>query len=620
METLTCIALARELNRLLVGMQIALAEQADAGETLLIQLHGKRAKGSGTSSGWLTMSSCLGDPLMFFHEGKPALTERAWPAPLSEHIEGMYVRSVSHGGMDRVITIGMSVSPAGGDGPSLHVELFSARVRAYLAAAGTDEVIEAHAPRREGGARGPAKGSAYSAPAAPQGRLDPLASTAEAIASKLPPDPGEDDLVRALLGVGRTLAREALARSKGGSLESAEALKEMLARAVEAIEGGAGGFVVAPSREGARHQGGATAEPAGGEAGDENGLASRPAGTEGIPSSRKEGPAGRSSSEIAAPAPMALAFEPSLQPHVEVKSFPTVNDAVRHAFLSCRKLALDLDRRRAAAKSIRARLRRASKTRNALLDELAEAGRAGEYRLKGELLLAHMVRIPKGAKTAEVPHPEAPGGKLKVALDPRLSPHGNAEAYFKKARKLQKKLSFLPSRIEELSHREASLQHELSKVTSGEAPAGPLAPASRPRGRRPASERWPTGIAPRRLVSSDGWTMYVGRNNRENDYLTFAFAKPDDLWFHAHGVAGSHVVLRREERKAMPSKRCVAETASVAAYFSKGRTSQTVAVVYTEKKYVRKPRKGKPGTALYSHERTVMVAPSLPPDRGEDSA
>lgn len=606
METLTCIALARELNRLLVGIQIALAEQADAGETLLIQLRGKRAKGSGASSGWLTMSSCLGDPLMFFHDAKPALTERAWPSPLSEHIERMYVRSVSHGGMDRVITIGMSASPGGGDGPSLHVELFSARVRAYLAAAGTGEVIEAHAPRREGGARGPARGSAYSPPAAPRGRLDPLASTAEAIADKLPPDPGEDDLVRALLGVGRTLAREALARSKAGSLEPAEALKGMLARAVEGMEGGAGGFVVAPSREGARHQGGATAEPARGEAEGENGPT--------------PGPAGRSSAEIAAPAPMALAFEPSWQPHVEVKSFPTVNDAVVHAFLSCRKLALDLDRRRAAAKSIRARLRRAEKTRSALLHELAEAGRSGEYRLKGELLLAHMGRIPKGAKTAEVPHPDAPGGKLKVALDPSLSPHGNAEAYFKKARKLQKKLSFLPGRIEELSHRGASLQHELSKVTSGEAPVGLPASASRPRGRRPARERWPTGIAPRRLVSSDGWTMYVGRNNRENDYLTFAFAKPDDLWFHAHGVAGSHVVLRREERKAMPSKRCVVETAAAAAYFSKGRTSQTVAVVYTEKKHVRKPRKGKPGTALYSHERTVMVAPSLPPDRGEDSA
>jgi predicted ribosome quality control (RQC) complex YloA/Tae2 family protein len=640
METLTCIALARELDRMLSGMQIVLAEQADAGETLLLQLLGRSSGGSGAKSGWLTMSSCLHDAVMFFHEKKPALTERAWPAPLSEHLERMHVESVSHGGMDRVIAVKMSSSPGGAGGPSLHVELFSRRLRAYLTEAGTGRVIGAHAARRETGARSSEVEVAYSPPAPPLHRLDPLKAGAPTIRDRLPPDPEQDDLVAALFGVGRTLAREVLARSAAGSLDPAGVLKEMLARAVEAvepIEGHGGGFVVLSSRgDGTGEAQGPAAGPgadegAGATAGVEAHGAGRGARAAGA-SAAAASPSG-AGDEVGAGAPMALAFEPSSLPHARVVRYPTVNDAVRCAFTSCRKLALDIDRRRAAAKRIHAGLKRTTKTRIALLEELAEAERAGEYRLKGELILAHMGTIPKGASEVELPHSDAPGGALRVGLDPRLSAPANAQAYFKRARKLGRKLSALPARIEALERKEAKLRDELSEVNSGQgptapagaadpaipaAPAGAAATGTRPQPRRRARDRWPTGIAPRRFLSSDGWTIYVGRNNRENDYLTFAFAKADDLWFHAHGVAGSHVVLRREGRKDMPSRRCVAEAAAVAAYHSKGRTSQTVAVVYTEKKYVRKPRKGKPGAALYSHEKTVMVAPALPPGGGPD--
>jgi predicted ribosome quality control (RQC) complex YloA/Tae2 family protein len=599
METLTCIALARELDRALKGMRIVCAEQADAGETLLLQLRGRRGVESRSSSGWLTMSSCLRDAVMFFHDEKPALMERAWPAPLSEHVEGMYVGSVAHCGMDRVIALSMSSSPGAAGGPVLHVELFSPRLRAYLTAPGSGTVIEAHAARRGTDARDRASEAVYHPPATQGHKLDPLKAGAATIREELPDDPTEDDLVTGLFGMGRTLAREVLARSAAGSLGPADVLKDMLERAVEAIEPierDAGGFVVVPSRRSA--PGAAQGEAAGAEDG-----------------------------EIGARGPMALAFRPTSLPHDELVTRATVNDAVRFAFLSCRALAIDSGRRRAAEKTIRAQLKRTAKTRAALVEELAEAGHAGEYRLKGELILAHMGRIPKGAGQVELPHQDAPGGALRVRLDPRLGPPGNAQAYFKRARKLEKKLGALPARIQELERRESKLRRELSSATSGDAPApyakragGAAGGASaEPHGGPPRRAKWPPGVAPRRLVSSDGWTMYVGRDNRENDHLTFAFAKADDLWFHAHGVTGSHVILRREGRKAMPSKRCVAEAAAVAAYYSKGRTSQTVAVVFTEKKYVRKPRKGRPGTALYSHERTVMVAPGLPPGGGTDS-
>ena len=314
--------------------------------------------------------------------------------------------------------------------------------------------------------------------------------------------------------------------------------------------------------------------------------------------------------------PKALPFRPRALIDAELIVCPTVNEAVKTAFASRRKISASFEENRKASRDARARLRRVVKTRGALAEELREAGSAHELRRMGELILAHTVEISKGTTEIEFQDPQVEGGKLRVLLEPHMTAPENAAAYFKKARKLQKKLAFLPGRIDELLRMEESLRAELNLVDTGaRRPGAETQAPGRPR-KGPRRDKWPTGISPRRFTSSDGWLIFVGRDNRENEYLTFAFAKPDDFWFHAHGVAGSHAILRREGRKAMPSKACIEETASVAAYFSKGRTSQTVAVVFTEKKHVRKPRKGKPGTALVSHEKTVMVSPKLLTETG----
>jgi hypothetical protein len=121
------------------------------------------------------------------------------------------------------------------------------------------------------------------------------------------------------------------------------------------------------------------------------------------------------------------------------------------------------------------------------------------------------------------------------------------------------------------------------------------------------------GIHPRRFELSGGWTVLVGRSNRENDLLTHKLARQRDLWFHARGVAGSHVVLQRGGRKDNPSRDTLEAAASIAAHFSKARTSGLVPVIYTEKRYVRKPRKAPPGLAVCLREKVLMVEPKLPP-------
>ena len=104
----------------------------------------------------------------------------------------------------------------------------------------------------------------------------------------------------------------------------------------------------------------------------------------------------------------------------------------------------------------------------------------------------------------------------------------------------------------------------------------------------------------------------MGRNNAENDQLTHREADGRDLWFHAAGASGSHVILRTGGHRSGPPRSIVEAAAAIAAFHSKARHSGLVPVIYTEKRYVRKPRKGTPGLALCTREKTVFVKPEVP--------
>jgi predicted ribosome quality control (RQC) complex YloA/Tae2 family protein len=115
---------------------------------------------------------------------------------------------------------------------------------------------------------------------------------------------------------------------------------------------------------------------------------------------------------------------------------------------------------------------------------------------------------------------------------------------------------------------------------------------------------------PRTYTLESGAQILAGRSNQDNDRMTFKAAGPEDLWFHARGLPGAHVILRTGGRA--PGETEIAAAASVAAYFSAGRGAQFVAVDYTERKYVRKPRGARPGMVTYERERTTRVSPRVP--------
>jgi predicted ribosome quality control (RQC) complex YloA/Tae2 family protein len=131
-----------------------------------------------------------------------------------------------------------------------------------------------------------------------------------------------------------------------------------------------------------------------------------------------------------------------------------------------------------------------------------------------------------------------------------------------------------------------------------------------PRAKRPEV---PARLQPRRLRTSEGWAVLIGRSNEGNDHLTLHLARPEDYWFHVHGAAGSHVVLRRGKGKNEPSKRTLEEVAAWTAFYSQARTAGRVPVIWTLKKYVRKPRGAKPGTVICEREKSLMVRPGEPP-------
>lgn len=309
-----------------------------------------------------------------------------------------------------------------------------------------------------------------------------------------------------------------------------------------------------------------------------------------------------------------------------------------------------------ALKRYRARLARRVE---ALKGDLAEARRAGEFRSFGEALLAYLRQVPARAASVVLPDPADPGRNLTIELDPRVTAQANAARYFKRAAKAERGLKQVPPRLTAASAERHEFEVLLSRVAAieeggadtvhvddptldadleaalGRLPAGlrgvlraPVRASSAPTGRSAAGskaaaiedERAPSArLQPRRLKTREGWDVMIGRNNEGNDYVTHVLARSEDYWFHVHGAAGSHVVLRRGKGKSEPSKATIDEVASWAAFYSQARTAGRVPVIVTRKKYVRKPRKAPPGLALCTNEKTVMVRPKEPEPRGVES-
>ena len=243
-----------------------------------------------------------------------------------------------------------------------------------------------------------------------------------------------------------------------------------------------------------------------------------------------------------------------------------------------------------------------------LQEQLAGLDDPARLRAIGDLLLARMHLIPRGA--ARVSIEDFEGGTARVSLDPTLAPHENAARHYARAARTERAAATLPDEIEEAGARLAAWYALSEEVAAGSVDAAGLEErlgldVGRPgtRVRRP-----PARLPYHRFRSSLDTEIRVGRGARSNHELTFHHSDPDDVWLHARHASGAHVILRWRG-DGSPAPRDLEEAAILAALNSKARTSATVPVDWTRRKYVRKPRGAAPGTVAIEREKTVFVTP-----------
>lgn len=262
-------------------------------------------------------------------------------------------------------------------------------------------------------------------------------------------------------------------------------------------------------------------------------------------------------------------------------------------------------------KRLRARRKRHQRRAAALERQLAAAGPPDEPRLLGQILLAHKDEVRKGA--ASVTLPGFDGTPHEMALDPARDAVANAKALFDEARRRERALERLPEAIAAARERAAEFDAHLERLAeSGPSDALWTAAGGKPV-RSGAGGRRRGGPEIRlpytRLRSSGGLEIRVGRGAGDNDDLTFRHSAPDDIWLHASQASGAHVILRWGRKDENPPRRDLLEAAIVAAVHSGARHSGTAPVVWTRRKYVRKPRKSPRGTVAPTHVRTIFVKP-----------
>lgn len=268
-------------------------------------------------------------------------------------------------------------------------------------------------------------------------------------------------------------------------------------------------------------------------------------------------------------------------------------------------------------KTLSQKIERAKSKLGKLELELSTAENSEDLKIKGELILANIYALSKGTNQAKVLNYYVdPPEEMTIEMDVRLDPSENAQSYFKKYTKSKTAVNELAKQISSTQHEIQYLEHILVQLELSE---------DSKTIEEIRQELADEGIIKRRnatktkksnnkssyhtFTSSDGFTIYAGKNNVQNDALTIKLASNKDLWLHTKIIPGSHVIIRTEGKE-VPENTLV-EAAAIAAYYSSARDSENVPVDYTLVKYVVKPNGSKPGMVIYTHNKTLFVTPDI---------
>ncbi|HEU5138480.1 MAG TPA: NFACT RNA binding domain-containing protein [Bacillales bacterium] len=244
---------------------------------------------------------------------------------------------------------------------------------------------------------------------------------------------------------------------------------------------------------------------------------------------------------------------------------------------------------------------------------LDDADKAQRYQLYGELLTAHMHEVNRGDEEAEVMnYYDENGGTVTIPLDAQKTPSENAQRYFQKYNKAKNSVAVVKKQIRKakreiiyfdglLQQMESAAPKDVAEIREELEEEGYLKRRQTKRNKKKKNTKPQLEI----YRSTEGIEILVGKNNKQNEYLTNRLANANDTWLHTKDIPGSHVVIRNREF----NETTLHEAANLASYFSKSKYSSSVPVDYTLIRYVRKPNGAKPGYVIYDNQQTLFVTP-----------
>ena len=293
---------------------------------------------------------------------------------------------------------------------------------------------------------------------------------------------------------------------------------------------------------------------------------------------------------------------------LSVREFGDINSAINFAM----SLApIQLPQHEQLQKLVTAEAAKLSRKLNALQEDLLHAEDAEGQRMLADTIMANLYQLHKGQTSAELIN-IYDGNTVTIKLNPILSPSDNAQAYYKKYNKYKRAQSELRQQIEAtesmltyLASLDASLltattKNEIEEIRQEMVTAGLI---------REIGKKKKTSLQksqPLHFKLREGVDLYIGKNNKQNDYVTFTVGGSRDLWLHTKDIPGSHVIMKATS----PTAEDIALAVELAAYFSKARSGSNVPVDCVERRYVKKPAGAKPGFVIFTNQRTYYATPN----------
>ena len=298
-----------------------------------------------------------------------------------------------------------------------------------------------------------------------------------------------------------------------------------------------------------------------------------------------------------------------------IKLYDSIGEALDGLYINSDRREWAKRHGASARKVLQNNIERCEKKLALYADALNSGEQMEKCRLYGELLTANLHSLKSGTDTAAVDNYYAdPVERIAIPLDRQLTPGENAQRYYKKYQKLKaardmaivqreqtlSELNYLEGQLDNLT--KCTAENELSELIEELKDQGYI---KRDKGGKKKMKL--AASKPMHFVSSTGADIYVGKNNRQNDELPLHFASPNDIWMHTKNIPGSHVIVKGASEQDTAT---MTEAALLAAYYSRARGSENVAVDYTPRKYVKKPAGAKPGMVIYTTNKTAYVTPS----------